>query len=139
MAARPGTSIAGLQAALDNPHIAALQQDRLFWTYVESGAVDAALNRRSFLEVTYDDALREQLAAMGLVDEAASGDPQVFRSTAEAVLREVGPRIRGLRDDPELKKLIADPEVAALLESGNTLALLGHAGFRDFVARVASR
>jgi len=139
MVARPGTSIAGLQAALDNPHIVALQEDRLFWTYVESGAVDAALNRKSFIDVIYDDALREQLAAMGLVDEAASGDPQAFRTTAEGVLREVGPRIRGLRDDPALKQLIADPEVAAILESGNTLALLGHAGFRDFVAQVASR
>jgi hypothetical protein len=51
----------------------------------------------------------------------------------------VGPRIRGLRDDPELQKLIADPEVASLIQSGDTLALLGHPGFRDFVSHVASR
>jgi len=139
MAARPGASITGLQAALDNPHVVALQEDRLFWSYVESGAVDAALNRLSFINIAYDDALRDQLAALGLVDEASSSDPQAFLATAKEVLREVGPRIRGLRDDPELKKLIADPEVASLLESGDTLALLGHSGFRDFVARVASR
>jgi membrane protein required for colicin V production len=139
MAARPGASIADLQAVLDNPHIGALQDDRLFWTQVEDGAVDSALNQKSFLAVTHDEELRAQLAALGLVDEEAGRDPQAFRATAEEVLREVGPRIRGLRSDPELKKLIEDPEVASLIESGDTLALLGHRGFRDFVAHVARR
>jgi membrane protein required for colicin V production len=139
MAARPGASIADLQAVLDNPHIAALQEDRLFWTYVESGAVDAALNQRSFLAITHDEVLRGQFAALGLVDEASGLDPQAFRATAAEVLREVGPRIRGLRNDPELQKLIKDPEVTSLIESGDTLALLGHPRFRDLVAHVASR
>jgi uncharacterized membrane protein required for colicin V production len=139
MAARPGASIADLQAVLDNPHIGALQEDRLFWTYVESGAVDAALNQRSFLVVTHDEALRGQLAALGLIDEASGRDPRAFRATAEEVLREVGPRIRGLRNDPELQKLIEDPEVTSLIQSGDTLALLGHPSFRDLVAHVASR
>jgi hypothetical protein len=139
MAARPGTSIEDLQAVLANPHIAELQDDELFWTYVESGAVETALNRLSFINVAYDEALRGQLAALGLIDEAAAGDPQVFRDTAGEVLREVSPRIRGLRNDPELKKLLEDPEVASLIQSGDTLALLGHPGFRDLVAHVASR
>jgi uncharacterized membrane protein required for colicin V production len=139
MAARPGASIADLQKVLENPHIAALQEDRLFWTYVETGAVDAALNRLSFLVITHDEALRAQLASLGLVDEASARDPEAFRATAEEVLREVGPRIRGLRNDPELKKLIEDPEIASLIQSGDTLALLGHPGFRDFVTYVASR
>jgi membrane protein required for colicin V production len=139
MAARPGASIEDLQAVLDNPHIGALQEDRLFWTYVENGAVEAALNQRSFLVVAHDDELRGQLAALGLIDEESRRDPQAFRATAGAVLREVGPRIRGLRNDPELQKLIEDPEVASLIRSGDTLALLGHPGFRTLVAYVADR
>jgi membrane protein required for colicin V production len=139
MAARPGASIEDLQAVLDNPHITDLQDDRLFWTHVESGSVDAALNRVSFLAVTYDEELRGQLAALGLIDEAAARDPQAFRVIAGEVLHEVSPRIRGLRNDPELKKLIEDPEVTALIESGDTLALLGHPSFRDLVAHVAKR
>jgi hypothetical protein len=101
--------------------------------------VDAALNRVSFLAVTYDEELRGQLATLGLIDEAAARDPQAFRVTAGEVLREVSPRIRGLRNDPELKKLIEDPEVTALIQSGDTLALLGHPSFRDLVAHVAER
>jgi uncharacterized membrane protein required for colicin V production len=139
MAARPGSSIEDLQAVLDNPRITDLQDDRLFWSYVESGAIDAALNRLSFIGVAYDEDLRDQLAALGLIDEAAARDPQAFRDTAGEVLREVSPRIRGLRNDPELKKLIEDPEVTALIQSGDTLALLGHPSFRDLVAHVASR
>jgi len=115
MAARPGASIADLQAVLDNPHIGDLQHDRLFWTYVESGAVDAALNQRSFLVVTHDEALRGQLAALGLIDEASGRDPLAFRATAEEV------------------------EVTSLIQSGDTLALLGHPSFRDLVAHVARR
>jgi len=139
MAARPGPSIAELQEVLDNPRVGALQEDSLFWTYVETGAVDAALNQRSFLAITYDEDLRGQLAALGLIDEAAGRDPQAFRATAGEVLREVGPRIRGLRDDPELRRLIEDPEVASLIQSGDTLALLGHPSFRTLVAYVSER
>jgi uncharacterized membrane protein required for colicin V production len=139
LAARPGASIADLEAVLDNPRIAALQGDRLFWTYVETGAVDAALNRGSFIDIAKDGDLRGRLAALGLVDADAGSDPLAFRDTVEAVLREVGPRIRELRSDPELQRLIADPEVARLLQAGDTAALLGHPGFRDLVAHVASR
>jgi uncharacterized membrane protein required for colicin V production len=139
MAARPGASIAELEAVLDNPRIGSLQDDRLFWTYVESGAVDAALNRGSFIDVSRDAELRGQLATLGLVDVDAGRDPLAFRATVDAVLRELGPRIRDLRNDPELQRLIADPEVARLLQSGDTAALLGHPGFRDLVVHVASR
>jgi hypothetical protein len=54
------------------------------------------------------------------------------------MLRAVGPRIRGLRNDPELRELMEDPEVLAMVESGNTWALMGHSGFQQLVARVAS-
>ena len=50
----------------------------------------------------------------------------------------MGPRLRGLRDDPELARLMEDPEVVAMVEAGNTWALMGHSGFQQLVARVAS-
>ena len=39
----------------------------------------------------------------------------------------------------QMPKLIKDPEVTSLIQSGDTLALLGHPRFRDLVAHVASR
>jgi uncharacterized membrane protein required for colicin V production len=139
LAARPATSIAELKALIEAPAIAVLQADRLFWTRVESGSVDAALNRGSFLEIQNDAELRGRFVTLGLVDVAAAEDPGIFRSAVEAMLRELGPRLRGLREDPELQRLMSDPEVTALVQRGDTLALLGHRGFRDLVERVALR
>jgi uncharacterized membrane protein required for colicin V production len=138
-AARPGTSASALQEVLASPAIADLQNDALFWTYVENGVIDAALNRGSFLSLSGDPEMRRRLADLGLIDEAAVSDPAAFRVIAGDMLRELGPRLRGLRDDSELQALVDDPQVAALVESGDTLALLGHAGFRRYVADVASR
>jgi uncharacterized membrane protein required for colicin V production len=137
--ARPATSLADLQAVLENPHVARLQQDQLFWTYVETGAVDAALNRGSFIDVMHDLDLQQGFASLGVIERDVIDDPSAFRDLAERALREIGPRIRGLRDDPELKRLMADPEVLSMVESGDTLSLLSHSGFRSFVSNVASR
>jgi len=137
--ARPGASIAEMETLVEDPRIRTLREDAIFWTYVEDGSVDAAMNRASFFAITHDDAMRARLAKLGLVDEAAGADPAEFRRAAGEVLREVGPRLRGLRDDPELQKLLQDPEVVALVQSGDTLALLAHPGFRGLVARVATR
>jgi hypothetical protein len=138
-AARPGPSATALQELLAAPAIEAIQADRLFWTYAESGVVDAALNRGSFLSLSGDRAMRERLAELGLIDASAVDDSAAFRKIAGDMLREVGPRIRGLRDDPELQALMDDPQVAAWVASGDTLALLGHPEFRRFVADVAGR
>jgi hypothetical protein len=138
VAARPGAAVTDLQAVLEHPRIEALREDRLFWSYVEHGAVESALNQGSFVRIVQDEALRRRLGDLGLVDEAAAADPRAFREAAGEVLGAVGPRIRGLRDDPELKKLMEDPEVVAMVEAGNTWALVGHAGFQQLVARVAS-
>ena len=73
-----------------------------------------------------------------MIDEAAAEDASVFRSQAAEVLDEVGPRIRGLKNDPEVQRLAQDPEVVAMLESGDTMALLTHPGIQQLVARVAS-
>ena len=137
--ARPATSLADLQAVLENPHVARLQQDQLFWTYVETGAVDAALNRGSFIDVLHDRELREGFASLGVIERDALDTPGVLRDRAASALREIGPRIRRLRDDPELKRLMSDPEVVSMVEAGDTLALLTHSGFRAFVSNVASR
>jgi membrane protein required for colicin V production len=138
VAAQPGAAISGIQELLENPRIEALREDRLFWSYVEHESVDAALNQRSFVGITYDEALRHQLADVGLIDEEAASDAGAFRAAAADVMREVGPRIRNLREDPELQELMRDPEVVAMAQSGDTLALMSHPGFRRLITRVAS-
>jgi hypothetical protein len=92
----------------------------------------------SFLKLMRDDTLRRRLADLGMVDEDAALDPRAFRRQTAEVLAEVGPRIRGLRNDPQLRALVEDPQVVAMLQEGDTLRLLGHPGFRDLVERVTS-
>lgn len=135
IAARPGASLAQAQALVESPQLEALRSDTAFWTYVENGAVDSAMNQSSFRRILYDSELRASLAELGLVEPAAAADPAAFRAAAGAMLRELGPRLRRLKNDPELRELASDPEVQALIQSGNTLALLTHAGFRRVVAR----
>jgi hypothetical protein len=135
MAARPGATLSDLQEVMEHPAIEEVRSDPLFWRYVEHGNVDAALNRRSFLYLTHDGALRRQLGDLGMIEAEAVDDPRQFREAAAEVLREVGPRIRGLREDPALRELLEDPEVVAMLQSGNHFALIGHPGFREVVAR----
>jgi hypothetical protein len=137
-AARPAEAISGFQSVLENPAIATLREDGMFWTYVEHGSVDAALNRMSFLEIAHDESLRAELGDLGLIDTRARGDAGAFRDAAREVLQEVGPRIRGLRNDPELRALVEDPEVVAMLQNGDTWSLVSHPGFRQLVARVTS-
>jgi membrane protein required for colicin V production len=136
IAARPGDSIAELQALMEHPVIHELQGDTIFWSHVEHGNIDAALHRRGAVALVHDADMRRQLGELGLIDEASVADSQVFRAAAADVLRQLGPRIRNLKEDPELQALMHDPEVAAALQSGNHLALLGHPGFRSVVARV---
>lgn len=139
MAARPARALEEWQAVVDAPSVQELREDAVFWSYVENGNVDAALNRGGALRMLRDDALRERLASLGVVSEGAARDPGLFRDELIAVLREVGPRIRGLRDDPALQELVNDPEVLAMVQSGDTLALLGHPGFRALVERASTR
>jgi membrane protein required for colicin V production len=131
MAARPGAALSELQEVMEHPAIGELRSDPLFWSYVEHGNVDAALNRGSFLRLTHDGPLRRR----GLIEAEAVDDPRLFRAAAADVLREVGPRIRNLRKDPALRELLEDPEVVAMVQSGNHFALISHPGFREVVAR----
>lgn len=137
VAARPGESLTSLMRVLGHPHLAALRDDRMFWSYVEYGSVDIALDQASFIDFSFDPEVRGEFVTLGLVNEASAGDPGAFRAAAGEVLREVGPRIRGLREDEEFKEVFEDPELLAMVEEGNTLGLLSHAGFRGLVTRLA--
>lgn len=136
VASRPGSAMADLQAVMEHPAIGELRNDAMFWSYVEHGSVDAAMNRASFLRLSHDEGLRQRLGELGLVDEAAAGDALAFRRAAGEVLREVGPRIHDLREDPALQDLMHDPEVMAAVQSGDHLALMTHPRFRAVVAKV---
>jgi hypothetical protein len=134
MAARPGAALRDLQEVIEHPIIGELRSDPLFWSYVEHGNVDAALNRGSFLRLMHDGSLRRRLGDLGLIEADAADDPRQFRVAVADVLREVGPHIRNLREDRALRELLEDPEVVTMLQSGNHFALLRHPGFREVVA-----
>ncbi len=137
IASNPGPALKGLQEVLDDPGFQALQKDRFFWTLVENGASDRALNSTSFYTITHDDELRRRMADLGLVSESAAADTDVFRADVAEMLDAVGPRLKGVRNDPELQRLAEDPEVIALLESGDTIGLLTHPGIQRLVSRLS--
>lgn len=139
IAGQPAHALTEWQAVVDSPSVTALREDTIFWRYVEAGHVEVALARPDALRMLRDDALRENLAKLGVVSESAARDPGLFRDDLIAVLREVGPRVKGLREDPELQKLVQDPEVVALVSSGDTMGLLAHPGFRALVERVTAQ
>jgi hypothetical protein len=138
LAANPGSAVVDLQSVVANPHIIAVQQDARFWANVEAGAIGAALNTRSFINLSEDEELRHQMASVGLIDQQSAEAADLFRAAVGDVLREVGPRIRDLKNDPELTGLLDDPEVVAMVESGDTLGLMNHPRFRRLVSRVAA-
>ena len=127
-----------VEAMVEDPRIEALREDRAFWTYVEHGAVDSALNQPSFLRLASDEDFRMRLANLGLVGPEAAEDRMAFRDSVAETLREVGPRVQRLRDDPDMQALMQDPEVVAMVQSGDTLALVMHPRVRRIVSRVAS-
>lgn len=139
LAANPGPALSGLQDLLNDPKIMELQRDKLFWTLIENGASERALNRLSFYQVSHDDAMRARFVALGIVGPEALNDVEVFRDEARVVFDEVGPRLKGLREDPELQQLAENPEIVALLENGNTLALINRPEIQRLVDRISKR
>ena len=137
VAARPGASLSGIQRIVENPRLEVLASDEMFWTYVEHGSIDAAINRASFIDLAFDAELRSDFSALGLLEGDAS-DPGAFLDFAGEALREVGPRIRGLREDQAFQRLKEDPEVRAMVADGNTMGLLVHEDFRALVKRFAT-
>jgi hypothetical protein len=136
MAARPKETMQGVKSVMDNPRIQGLQNDELFWSYVESGAIDAAMNQGSFLGIAHDETLRNELAEVGLIADHAAQDPRLFRNEVRDVLNEVSPRLRGLKEDPAVQQLLQDPEVVSALERGDHVSLLRNPGFRALVSQV---
>jgi uncharacterized membrane protein required for colicin V production len=133
--ARPAESFERLRAIGAAPEIAALAADAALWAYVEAGAYDAALAQPSFQRVQWNAALRGEIAAAGLVDEASAGDPALFALEARAALAAIGPRLRALRDDPDLARLATDPAVAEFVARNDVVGLLAHPGFQRVLAR----
>ena len=97
------------------------------------------MNRGSFQAIARDDDLRARFADVGVVPAEAADDPKIFRERFAEVLAEVGPRLKGLVNDPELQRLAQDPEVMSMLESGDTLGLFRHEGIQKLVAKASAR
>jgi uncharacterized membrane protein required for colicin V production len=133
--AHPGDAIQGLQALVETPEIQALARDAAFWSYVEAGAVDAAIAEPAFQRLQWNAERRRQLASLGLVADFAAGDPALFALQMRAALAAIGPRLRAVREDPELARLASDPAVADLLARGDWIGVLRHAGIQRVLAR----
>jgi hypothetical protein len=138
LAAQPSETLQSLQSLLEDERIQALQEDHFFWTLVQGGASERALNRSSFYAISHDPEMRERLAGLGVISEEAARDVGVFRDDALSVLEEVGPRVKDLSEDPEIQRLAHDPEIVALLESGDTFGLIGHPDIQKLVSRVSA-
>jgi hypothetical protein len=135
LAARPAETLEALDDVLADPRVVELQGDALFWSTVEQGDTDIALRRGSFVALARDAELRGRLHALGLVDERAAADPAAFRDAMAEVLAEVGPRLRALREDPDLASLLRDPEAVAMAQAGDHLGLVRDPRVRAIVER----
>jgi membrane protein required for colicin V production len=137
LASRPGSAVKSLQSILSDRRIEELQGDRFFWTLIENGAYARAMNRHSFQAISRSEDLRRKFADVGVVSAEAAADRKVFEEAFAEVLAEVGPRVKGLANDPEMERLASDPEILALLESGDTLGLVRNEKIQRLVARVS--
>jgi uncharacterized membrane protein required for colicin V production len=135
MIADPVGTANQLQDVLETPAMSDLQGDELFWQYVSSGAIDAALNQASFMRAANDAELRKRIVDLGVMPEEARSDPRAFRQASRDALEQVAPRLQAIRNDPALPALAADPEVRRALETGDVLSLASHPQVRDLVSR----
>jgi len=133
LTARPGQALGSVQAILEDERLTGLFEDRLFWTLISNNSVDYAMNRTSIRSIVNDPEMRGRFADLGLVEDAAREDVDLFRGRMAGVLEEVGPKIQRLQNAPELKNLANDPESVALVENGNTFALMNHPRIRGIV------
>lgn len=134
----PAESLSALRRVAEHPVLAALADDREFWSEIEAGRPDFALARPSFQALAWDAALRQDLAAAGAIDPAAAGDAARFRAAVRPILMELAPRLAALRRDPELLALSGDPTLADALARRDVLALLAHPAFQRVVSRALS-
>jgi hypothetical protein len=132
--AQPGESVAALSAVATDPRLRALQADAGFWNDLERGDVEGALARPTFAELARDAALREKLAALGLVDETSALDAEKFHAEVAAVMAEAGPRIQRIKADPAFQELLADEALRARIQAGDPFAVLGDPRVQQLVA-----
>lgn len=133
--AQPGQAIEQLRALAATPEIAALANDRDFWAYVEADAMQAAVAQPSFQKLQWNAKLRGQLAAVGFVDEISAGDPAIFALEMRRALEKIGPRLRQLREDPDLARLANDPAVIDLVQRRDVVGLLANPDFQGVLTR----
>jgi uncharacterized membrane protein required for colicin V production len=136
LATRPAQTLKALEGLSERSEIQTLQNDRQFWAYLESDQTERAMNQPSFIAISERREIREQLVDLGMVDERGIEDSAFFRQELRMMLEQLGPRLRALRDDPELAKLASDPDVMRAIEERNTGALLIHPGVRRLAQKV---
>lgn len=137
IAARPAKTLGSVQSILEDERLEQLFSDKLFWTLIQNGSIDYAMNRNAMRSMILDPEVRNRFADLGLVGEAARKDPQAFRETLGGVLTEVAPKISRLHRDPEIQALAQDPEIQQLVAAGDTLALIAHPRMKRMVERVS--
>ncbi|RIK90666.1 MAG: hypothetical protein DCC71_25435, partial [Proteobacteria bacterium] len=132
---RPAEVMEQLRTLAETPELAALIEDAAFWAYVEADALPAAAAQPSFQRLQWNAERRREIAALGLVHEASAGDPALFALEMRAALAQIGPRLRALREDPDLARLANDPAVAELVARRDVVGLLRHPGLQRVLAR----
>ena len=137
IAARPGQTLGSVQSILEDERLEQLFTDKLFWTLIQNGSIDYALNRNAMRSMILDPEVRGRFADLGLVGDDAREDPAVFKETLGGVLTDVAPKVARLHQDPEIQALAEDPEIQQLVASGDTLALIAHPRMKRLVDRVS--
>jgi len=135
--ARPGVALGSVQSILEDERLDGLFRDRLFWTLIQNDSIDYAMNRNAIRQIVKDPEMRGRFVDLGLVDEAAREDSELFRNTLASVLAKVAPKVERLHQDPEVQSLASDPEIIRLVQSGNSLALISHPRIKQIVERIS--
>lgn len=138
LALHPAETLTSMQNLLEHEGFEELQEDRLFWTYIQHGAIDNAMNQVSFLRLSQDDDLRAELASLAIITSEEAADPRSFRRAIGAAIEAAGPHIQALSEDRSLQRLAEDPEIVALLQSGDTFKLITHPKIRAVVDKVTA-
>lgn len=138
MVSRPKQTVEGVQEVMSNDRMQDLQNDQLFWSYVETGAVEAALNQGSFLGLIHDESLRRDLAGLGVIPGDAAEDPGKFKTEARKALSQIGPRINELKTSQTMQSLENDPAIIAMVEAGDYAGLLADPRVRKLLSQVTA-
>ncbi len=137
IAARPSRTLGSVQSILEDGRLEKLFEDKLFWTLIQNGSIDYAMNRNAMRSMVLDPEVRGRFADLGLVGDEAREDPTAFKETLSGVLGEVAPKVAKLHRDAEIQALASDPEIQQLVAAGDTFALISHPRIKRIVDRVS--